>query len=212
MNDDSGESTSSFRAAFAKACRDHDASLKNEEKRPHALTALAQHAYAVSLGATLLNPTEPILPKEDDEDREASSLAASSARAYLAVPEERVATRFDIVLQAVDGGKKQPKNFCTFATFRDETYACTSSGSGKKIFDAKKAFEKSRVVNSYLPKSDGELHELFSESMFDPIYRAYGEAVATVPNKREPPSLRATPKELLERIFAKVRGVDLCAS
>ena len=47
--------------------------------------------------------------------------------------------------------------------------------------------------------------------MFDPIYRAYAEAVATVPNRREPPSLRATPKELLERIFAKVRGVDLCA-
>ena len=213
MNDDDSESTSSFRAAFAKACRDHDASLTNEEKRPHALTALAQHAYAVSLGATLLNPTEPILPKEEDEEREAS-LAASSVRAYLAVPEERVTTRFDIVLQAVDGAKKQPKwcykKFCTFATFRDETYACTSSGSGK-IFDAKKAFEKNRVENSYLPKSDGELHELFSESMFDPIYRAYGEAVATVPNKREPPSLRATPKELLERIFAKVRGVDLCA-
>ena len=60
-------------------------------------------------------------------------------------------------------------------------------------------------------KSDIEVHELFSESMFDPIYRAYAEAVATVPNRREPPSLRATPKELLERIFTKVRGVDLCA-
>ena len=134
MNDDSGESTSSFRAAFAKACRDHDASLKNEEKRPHALTALAQHAYAVSLGATLLNPTEPFLPKEDDEDREASSFGCRAPGH--AVPGRSGGTRRDAIRYRASSSRwreETTKKFCTFATFRDETYACTSSGSGKKI-------------------------------------------------------------------------------
>ena len=212
------------RAAAQKKKKDDDERGFNEEEENnepgfsyHQLTILAQRAYALSLGATVL--------KEEEKEEE---LKPVRRRTYVAVPEERVTTRFDIVLQACDwtkrgGGEKKNsscRKFVTFATFREETYSSSYSsvgngGNGGKIFDAKKAFgdglEEKREEFDFLPKSDIEVHELFSESMFDPIYRAYAEAVATVPNRREPPSLRATPKELLERIFAKVRGVDLCA-
>lgn len=205
-----------FREQFARLCRRAKAAQKKKDDDDgrgtftyHQLTILAQHAYALSLGATVL---------KEEEDLE---LKPVQRRTYVAVPEERITTRFDIVLQACDwtkrgGEKNECRKFVTFATFREETYSSSSGGNGGKIFDAKKAFgdslEEKRNEEDFLrDKSDIEVHELFSESMFDPIYRAYAEAVATVPNRREPPSLRATPKELLERIFAKVRGVDLCA-
>ncbi len=203
-----------FREQFARLCRAAAQKKKKDDDDErgtfsyHQLTILAQHAYALSLGATVL---------KEEEDLE---LQPVQRRTYVAVPEERITTRFDIVLQACDwtkrgGEKNECRKFVTFATFREETYSSSSGGNGGKIFDAKKAFGDGvgkRGEEDFLrDKSDIEVHELFSESMFDPIYRAYAEAVATVPNRREPPSLRATPKELLERIFAKVRGVDLCA-
>lgn len=210
-----------FREQFARSCRAEAQKKKKKDDDDdddgrgtftyHQLTILAQHAYALSLGATVL--------KDEEEEKE---LKPVQRRTYVAVPEERITTRFDIVLQACDwtkrgGGEKKnsSRKFVTFATFREETYSSSSGGNGGKIFDAKKAFgdgvEKRGEEDFLRDKSDIEVHELFSESMFDPIYRAYAEAVATVPNRREPPSLRATPKELLERIFTKVRGVDLCA-
>ena len=211
-----------FREQFARSCRAEAQKKKKKDDADddddgrgtftyHQLTILAQHAYALSLGATVL--------KDEEEEKE---LKPVQRRTYVAVPEERITTRFDIVLQACDwtkrgGGEKKnsSRKFVTFATFREETYSSSSGGNGGKIFDAKKAFgdgvEKRGEEDFLRDKSDIEVHELFSESMLDPIYRAYAEAVATVPNRREPPSLRATPKELLERIFTKVRGVDLCA-
>jgi hypothetical protein len=210
----SSSSSFSFREHFARLCRENEKNLEKEESRLHRLTILAQHAYALSLGATVLDASSSGPLKEEEEGGE----EPSRTRTYVAIPEERITTRFDVMLQAVDWSKrgKRCRKFVTFATFREETFHATSASS--KIFDAKTAFAISGDTrnnddegSSYLPKSDGELHELFSECMFDPIYRAYGEAVATVPNRREPPSLRATPKELVERIFAKVRGVDLCA-
>ena len=123
----------------------------------HQLTILAQHAYALSLGAT-------VLKEEEEEELE---LKPVQRRTYVAVPEERITTRFDIVLQACDwtkrgGEKNECRKFVTFATFREETYSSSSGGNGGKIFDAKKAFgdslEEKRNEEDFLrDKSDIEV-------------------------------------------------------
>ena len=130
-----------FREQFARLCRAKAAQKKKDDDDDdgrgtftyHQLTILAQHAYALSLGAT-------VLKEEEEEELE---LKPVQRRTYVAVPEERITTRFDIVLQACDwtkrgGEKNECRKFVTFATFREETYSSSSGGNGGKIFDAKK--------------------------------------------------------------------------
>jgi len=131
-----------FREQFARLCRAAAQKKKKDDDDErgtfsyHQLTILAQHAYALSLGATVLKEAE-------EEEKE---LKPVQRRTYVAVPEERITTRFDIVLQACDwtkrGGGEKNKNsscrkFVTFATFREETYSSSSGGNGVKIFNAK---------------------------------------------------------------------------
>ena len=133
----SSSSSSSFREHFERLCRENEKSLEKEESRLHRLTILAQHAYALSLGATVLDASSSVCPlKEEDEGGE----EPSRTRTYVAIPEERITTRFDVMLQAVDWSKrgKQCRKFVTFATFREETFHATNASS--KIFDAKTAF------------------------------------------------------------------------
>ena len=147
----------------------------------HQLTILAQHAYALSLGAT-------VLKEEEEEELE---LKPVQRRTYVAVPEERIATRFDIVLQACDWTKRRRKErmqeVCDVRDVsRGDVFVVVRVTAEEDIDERRRSRrleEKSRVVDFLRDKSDIEVHELFSESMFDPIYRAYAEAVATVPNR-----------------------------
>jgi hypothetical protein len=134
---------------------------------------------------------------------------------------------FDVVLKQAD---TKGHKFLVFALFGDETYGAAAENG---VFDAKEAFETrgthangredAMILNDVpsLPESDVRVHEKFSDALFFPIYQAFSEAVASIPGRVGAASLRALPKEILEKVYrnensdggenSSLRGIDLIA-